>query len=37
MSIGDFIDKISMEVIRNKRKDPLAELERVLNVKIQDV
>ena len=37
MSIGDFIDKISMEVIRNKRKDALAELERVLNVNIQDV
>lgn len=36
MSIGDFIDCLNMEKIRNRRKTALSELERILNVTIQD-
>lgn len=32
VSVEDFIDRLSMERIRNKRKDALSELERILNV-----
>ena len=35
VSIENFIDCLSMEKIREKRKAPLSELERVLNVTIQ--
>ena len=37
VSVEDFIDILSMEVIRNKRKDALAELERILNVTVPDM
>ena len=36
VSIENFIEFLSMEKIRNKRKAALFELERILNVKIQN-
>lgn len=36
VSIEDFIDYLNIEKIRNKRKAALSELERILNVTIQD-
>lgn len=36
ISVEDFIDYLSMEKIRNKRKVALSELERILNVTLQD-
>lgn len=36
VSIENFIDCLNMEKIRNKRKATLSELERILNVTIQD-
>lgn len=36
VSIDNFIDSLSMEKIRHKRKQALSELERILNVTIRD-
>lgn len=36
LSIEDFIDYLSMEKIRGKRKNELSELERILNVAIEN-
>ena len=36
ISVENFIDRLNMEKIRNRRKVALSELERILNVTIQD-